>query len=82
MLRAIMNGQSALKDELLGEIKKLDNKIDKLDIKVDKFEENLTKRIDKLGSQLAYLEDDTPTRKEFDRLDKRVKRVENIIASA
>lgn len=33
-------------------------------------------RIDKLGRQLAYLEDDSPTIKEFDLLDKRVTKIE------
>lgn len=86
MLQMIINGQSAFRQEVLKTIKKLeeklDNKIDNLDIKVDNLdikldtvEKNLTSRIDKLGKQLAYLEDDAPTREEFDDLEKRVKRV-------
>lgn len=76
MLRAIINGQSAFRQEVLGKIGKLDQKIDKLDVKIDNVEKNLTKRIDKIGKQLAYLEDDAPTREEFDKLEKRVDKIE------
>ena len=72
MLQAIINGQSAIKQELSGKIDKLDLKVDKLDEKLDEVEENLTSRIDKLGKQLAYLEDDTPTREEYDELEEKV----------
>lgn len=61
MLQAIINGQSTLKQELLSKIDKVDKKVDGLDVKLDKVEKNLTERIDKLGKQLAYLEDDAPT---------------------
>lgn len=80
MLRIIINGQSAFKQEVLGKIDKLDQKIDKveknLSEKIDSVETNLTERIDKLGKQLAYLEDDTPTREEFDKLEERVDKIE------
>lgn len=72
MFQAIINGQTTSKQELLSKIDKVDQKIDDLDVKLDKVERNLTERIDKLGKQLAYLEDDTPTREEFDNLEKRV----------
>ena len=49
---------------------------------VIKFEKNLTSRIDKLGRQLAYLEDDAPTREEHDNLEKRVVKVEQKPVSA
>jgi hypothetical protein len=87
MLRAIINGQSALKQELLGRIDKLEkkadsnheslsNKIDKVDGQLSKVGANLTKRIDQLGLQLAELEDDAPTREEFNELDERVTKLE------
>ena len=80
MLRVIINGQSLMKSELIDEIQKVDKKLsgrmDSLDKKVDGVEERLTKRIDKLGKSLAYLEDDTPTREEYDGLDKRVGKLE------
>lgn len=76
MLQAIINGQTTLKGELLAKIDKVDQKVDRLDEKLDKVEKNLTSRIDKLGRQLAYLEDDTPTREEYDELEKRVDKIE------
>lgn len=69
MLQAIINGQSTFRQEVLSKIDKLDAKLTK---KIDQVEENLTNRMDKLGKQLAYLEDDAPTREEFDDLEKRV----------
>ena len=81
MLQAIINGQSAIKQELSGKIDKIDLKVDKLDEKLDKVEKNLTSRIDKLGRQLAYLEDDAPTREEHGQLKKRVIKLEHKIAS-
>ncbi len=83
MLQAIINGQSTLKGELLSKIDKVDRKVDKLggaveglDGKIDRVEKNLTERMDKLGKQLAYLEDDAPTREEFDHLENRVDKIE------
>lgn len=75
MLQAIINGLAAFKQEVL-------TRFDKTDQKIDKVEKNLTKRIDKLGRQLAYLEDDTPTREEFDNLEKRVDTLDQKITSA
>ena len=81
MLQAIINGQSSLKVELLAKIDSVDKKVDNLDKKIDKVEKNLTERIDKIGLQVANLEDDTPTREEYDELEKRVKQVEQKLAS-
>ena len=76
----VINGQSVMKSELLTKIdtldKKLSGRIDSLDKKIDKVENNLTKRIDKIGLDLAKLSDDTPTIEEFDKLEKRVEKVE------
>lgn len=79
MLQAIINGQSTIEQELLGKIgeidqkfNKLGGKVDQLDKKLDKIEKNLTGRIDGIGKQLAYLEDDAPTREELDKLSIRV----------
>ena len=49
---------------------------------IKEVKETLTNRIDKLGLQIANLEDDSPTIKEFDNLEKRVKRLEKQVASA
>lgn len=48
MLQAIINGQSAIKQELSGKIDKLDLKVNKLDEKLDTVEKNLTSRVDKM----------------------------------
>lgn len=50
MLQAIINGQSAIKQELSGKIDRLNQKVDGLDEKLDKVERNLTNRIDKIKS--------------------------------
>ena len=84
MLVAIINGQSAMKQELLEKINgvedRLTEKFEKLDLKIDKVDKKLTKRIDKIGTQLSYLEDDTPTNKEFRSLVKRVNKIEHKLA--
>lgn len=86
MFQAIINGQSAFRQEVMSRIDRLDEKfegkIDNLDKKMDRMEKNLSGRIDKLGKQLAYLEDDTPTREEFDSLEKRVVKIESKTVSA
>lgn len=89
MFRKLINGQSLLKSELLVEIHKLDKKVDDLENKVDKGFGNvdkklieLTRRVDKIGLQVANLEDDAPTVEEFDKLEKRVTKVEQKAASA
>ncbi len=80
MLRVIINGQSAMKSQLLGEINKLRKETSK------GFEDHgkemrdgfkkVNERLDKQGKSLAYLEDDTPTIEEFDKLEKRVGKLE------
>lgn len=69
MLRAIINGQSALKSELLGEIKKVSADLNNHRQETKNGFEKVTARIDKIGKQLAYLEDDTPTSEEYDSLE-------------
>lgn len=88
MLQAIINGQSTLKQELSSKIDKVDQKVDRLgerveglDGKIDRVEKRLTQRLDKIGRQLAYLEDDAPTREEYDNLEKRVDKIEQKVAS-
>lgn len=57
MFRAVINGQSAMKSELLARIDKVDRtlslRIDSLDKKVDRAEKNLTEGMDKIGLQVA-----------------------------
>jgi len=83
MLRAVINGQSAMKQELLVKIEKVDERANTLEGKIDSLGESIkkgfkevNKRIDKIGSQLAYLEEDAPTRDEHDNLEKRVDELE------
>ena len=88
MFRTLVNGQSAMKEELLGEIRKLDRKVDSIEQKMNNGFANvdvklsaLTKRIDVIGLQVARLEDNTPTREEFEKLDTRVGKLEQEVAS-
>lgn len=76
-LRAVMNGQSAMKHELKSDIGQLREDVKRLDVRVDKLDVKLTKRIDKIGLQMAELEDDAPTREEFDGLEERVGRLKS-----
>jgi len=76
MLRAVINGQSALKSKLITKINNLENKVDKIDRKIDVVDEKLSKRLDSIGKSVAYLEDDTPTAKDFDELTSRVSTLE------
>ena len=55
MLKAVLNGQHALKSELLGEISKLEKKQDRGFVEVNKKFDEVNKRLDKQDAQLAYL---------------------------
>lgn len=69
MLQAILDRVSLVDRKVDGGFKKVNKRIDDLDIK-------LTKRIDRLGEDIAYLEDDAPTIKDFNNLEKRVRKLE------
>ncbi len=88
MLQAIIHGQGSLKQELVSKINRLEEKlvgridgletrVDGLDSKIDGVEKRLIKRLDNIGRQLAYLEDDAPTREEFDKLEAKVDKIEH-----
>jgi predicted nuclease with TOPRIM domain len=86
MLKAVINGQHALKAELLGEIgahrqetKEGFAEVDKKFAEVDKKFDEVNMRLDKQGAQLSYLEDDAPTREEHDNLGKRVEKLEHTL---
>lgn len=81
MLQAILDGQRAIKEELKGDIKKVDERVGKLEKKVDSGFKEVNKRLDNIGKSVTHLEDDTPTYEEFDDLEKRVSKVEKQIAS-
>lgn len=82
MLRAIINGQSAIKEEMLKEIKDVRKEINDVrkDLNILKEKtisgfEKVNDRMDKIGKQLAYLEDDAPTREEFDEITTKVEKL-------
>lgn len=82
MLRAIINGQTTLKQELVNKINQVDQKVDSLREELHTFRKDLTDRVDRLGKSLAYLEDDISTREEFDGLEERVDKLEHQPTSA
>lgn len=70
MLQILISGQEVIRKDLkdgFSEVKK-------------GLDEN-NKRLDKIGLRLAKLEDDTPTIDEFENLEKRVKKVEKVVAN-
>ncbi|HSX48841.1 MAG TPA: hypothetical protein VLE44_01115 [Candidatus Saccharimonadales bacterium] len=73
MLQAILDSQVAIKKELF-------DKINGLEAKVDIGFKKVNERLDSIGKSVAYLEDDTPTREEHNKLKKRVKGIENKLA--
>ena len=83
ILQAILDGQKALEERLSEKIDKVDKKlterIGNLDRKVDEGFKKVNNRLDMQGKQLAYLEDDAPTIKEFIRLKKRVISIESVV---
>ena len=66
ILQMLIDGQNSIKNDLKRVEKNLGDKIDANG-----------NRIDKLGMQLANLEDDAPTIEEFDSLEKRVTKLEH-----
>ncbi len=71
----------AILDKIVNLEKNIREDIARLDKKVDGIEERLTNRIDMLGKQLAILDDDAPSGKEFKALEKRVTKLESKSAS-
>ena len=58
MLKTVINNLSTFKQEVF---KRFDEMDEKFDGKIDGAEARLTKRIDAIGMQLAFLEEDAPT---------------------
>ena len=69
MLQLLLDGQVAIRKDVK-EVKEA----------VFATDEKLTKRIDKLGLQIANLEDDAPTMEEFEGLEKKVVKIQNKLA--
>jgi len=66
MLQILIDGQKSIRKDIK-EVKE----------GIKETGERLSGRLDKLGLQIARLEDDSPTIGEFDKLEKRVTKVEN-----
>jgi len=66
---------------VLDKVTLIDKKVDGGFKEVSKRFDETDKRINKLGIQLAELEDDAPTMEEHEDLERRVKKVEHQIAS-
>ena len=86
MLKAVINGQHALRAEMIDKIFSLEHKMEKGFAEGDKrFAEvdtrfvEVNERLDRQGKQLAYLEEDAPTREEHNILEKRVEKIERQI---
>ncbi|QQG41660.1 MAG: hypothetical protein HYV90_05930 [Candidatus Woesebacteria bacterium] len=65
MLQLLLDGQTSIKKELREGFKSVGLRFDEVD-----------KRIDKLGLQIARLEDDAPTVEEFEDLEKKVVKIQ------
>lgn len=70
-----------VKNDLNLRIDGVESNIADLEIKVDEGFKNVNERIDKLGKTLAVLDEDAPTVEDFEKLEKRVKKVEVKLAS-
>ncbi len=81
MIRAVINGQSAMRQEFEKRFDEVDKRFDQIEMKMDKRFKEVKDRLDKQGRHLAYLEDDAPTREEYDGLDNRLTKVEKKAAS-
>lgn len=68
-------------NELNLRVEGVEGNLTNLEAKVDKGFKNVNERIDKLGKTLAVLDNDAPTRDEFEDLTTRVKKVEVKVAS-
>lgn len=69
MLQILIDGQVDLR-------KKMIEGQNSLSTEMREGFKNVNKRLDKIGKSVAFLEDDTPTREEHYKLEKRVTKVE------
>lgn len=69
MLQSLLDGQAIIRKD-----------IKEVNEEVKNMRGRLAERIDKLGLQLARLEDDTPTREEFEGLEKKVTKIQHHLA--
>ena len=76
MLKALINNISTFKQEVFKRFDEIDKRFENLETRLNKRIDGVENRLDNIGKQLAYLEDDAPTREEFDGLEKRVGKLE------
>lgn len=80
MVRAVINGQSAMKAELISKIedveKRLSRKIDEHRDETKQGFKDINNRADLLGKQLNTLDEDAPVGEDFTNLVKRVDKLE------
>jgi predicted nuclease with TOPRIM domain len=88
MLKALIKGQADLSNKIDNIKLKLSVNIDNVyrevqDLRTETKDgfKKVNDRIDTLGKSLAYLEDDAPTRDEFDILETRVEKIEHILVT-
>ena len=75
-----MTRDTKILQSILDKVSLIDKKVDNgFGDVVEKFSET-NKRINKLGLQLARLEDDAPTREEFDGLGQKVAKIQHHLA--
>lgn len=72
MLQALLDGQAAIRKD----ISTVSGDVNGVKEELKQTEKRLTARLDKLGLQIARLEDDSPTIEEFDALEGRVAKLE------
>ena len=88
LFKAVVESQSSMKSELLGEISKISNKLDKVEKKLSgdinslrsetkKGFEGINNRADLLGKQLNALDEDAPTSESFNNLVERFDKLEH-----
>ena len=79
-----MTNDTKMLQLVLDKVTKLDKKVDagfkEVNARIDDTKNSLTSRIDKLGFQIARLEDDAPTIEEFDKLEKKVVKIQKHLA--
>ena len=76
LLQAILDKVTGVDKKVTTVEKKMDDGFKRIDDRFDKTD----KRIYTLGLQIARLEDDSPTIEEFDKLAKRVTKLENPVS--
>lgn len=86
MLKALIKGQAELsnkidniKFELSVNIDNVHREVQDLRVETKDGFKKVNDRIDTLGKSLAYLEDDAPTREEFDCLETKVMKIEQLL---